>query len=186
MSAAWARAVRVFNYFFAAFPDDELRDRILERARAIEMGWFIPTRPHQVHLTLRFLGRVPAQRDQDMAHALMKACARHQPYTMEIAGGGLWGDTIAWLGAVDAGQSEALASELDQELASRGFAARSRPFAPFITIARSQGGTEGLDVEALKGTPPVGTFHVNEVVLVQSRMTAFGPEYEFPCRARLV
>jgi len=178
--------VRHFRFFLAVMPDDGLRKRIAETTRSLSLGWFIPTRPHQIHLTLRFLGQVPQEYDRAMELALTSACARHSAFSVDIEGGGLFGESAAWFGIVDDGRLAALAGDLDAELSAAGFVPRDRPFLPHITIARAGvGGLEHCDVRAIETMPHVGTLRVDEVVLVKSQMTAFGPEYEHPARARL-
>lgn len=128
-------------------------------------------RAEQLHLTLAFLGEVPAEQV-----ALAKQIARNLrtgPFTLQVKGLGCFGNPekpeALWAGV----EQEALVARLHEQLATslaeRGFTIKNRPFKPHITLSRFKRGESG-SVEALLkahqstmfGTLPVTCFALFE------------------------
>lgn len=97
------------------------------------------TPPGNWHLTLRFLGDVPASRCGEVADAL-KAIP-FAPVTLAVGGAGVFpargAPRVLWLGlARGARECAAMAGAVDAALVPLGFAPDARPFAPHLTLAR--------------------------------------------------
>ena len=94
-----------------------------------------------IHLTLKFLGEIPAPRVEEVKKALTTACLGTPPMRLEIDALGGFPDTaqprVVWAGL--SGDTEVLsrlAARVDLTLAELGYARESRPFVPHLTVAR--------------------------------------------------
>ncbi|MFF2353010.1 RNA 2',3'-cyclic phosphodiesterase [Kitasatospora sp. NPDC058115] len=90
------------------------------------------------HLTLAFLGEVPAERVPELEVALAEVAEGHPVHTLRLAGGGRFGDRVLWAGVE--GQDWALRRlaeavyEATAEVAGESDAFR---FHPHLTLARA-------------------------------------------------
>lgn len=97
------------------------------------------TPPRNWHLTLRFLGNVPAPRIPQLTTALAEVA--FAPFTLAVGRAGAFpargAPRVVWLGlARGAKECAALAGAINAALAPLGFAPEGRPFAPHLTLAR--------------------------------------------------
>jgi RNA 2',3'-cyclic 3'-phosphodiesterase len=130
------------------------------------------------HVTLAFLGDVPADRVDDASAALQRAAATvRAPIMVRFAGGGRFGRgrfTVLWAGLDgDLAGLAALARSLRRELRSARLPVDDKPFRPHLTLARpgDRVSAEQVahDVEALR--PYIGPqWTVAAVHLVASEL----------------
>lgn len=122
----------------------DLADRV-QSAVDGEGGHVRWVRMEGLHLTLRFLGPTPEDRVaalRELADREANAC---RAFTVEIAGAGAFPDRrhprTLWLGLRDGAEDLArLAARLEAGVVeSLGNALETRPFAPHLTIARTDG-----------------------------------------------
>lgn len=104
---------------------------------------FRPTRPENVHLTLKFLGDVPEAKLDDVRAALDSLGEKHSPFEVSPRGFGAFPNSnqarVFWSGVgAGAGELKALASDVDVALGSVGFERDARPFAPHFTLGRAR------------------------------------------------
>ncbi len=97
-----------------------------------------------LHLTLRFLGPTAPTRVADVAAAAGAAARRTAPFEVRLGGAGAFPEAarprVVWLGiATGVPELTALAAELGDELAERGWARDERPFRVHLTLARADG-----------------------------------------------
>lgn len=172
------RSVRLFVAVELA---EDLRERVAAVAGAARLDGFRRVPIGQLHLTLRFLGRMSASRVASVRGALERACQRHAPFDVEVRGGGSFGPRaspqVAWVGIDDAtGALGALFASLEEELAREGFEREARAYHPHLTIGRARHGAT-LDLEALTATPSLGALRVAELVLFESDTRPEGSRY---------
>ncbi len=90
------------------------------------------------HLTLRFVGEVPAYRAEEVDAAL--AALRAKRFALELAGVGIFAkggrDTTLWVGVTRNPALEHLAGKVETALQRAGLAPERRRFAPHVTLAR--------------------------------------------------
>jgi 2'-5' RNA ligase len=97
-----------------------------------------------LHVTLRFLGPTPEARVADVSAAVTDAAAAMAPFDIRIAGADAFPPVgrprTLWLD-LDRGVDEltALASRLDDALATAGWERERRPFRAHLTLARADG-----------------------------------------------
>jgi 2'-5' RNA ligase len=105
-----------------------------------------------LHLTLRFLGATPDERQPALADALEAAASGVAPFRIVLSGGGAFPDPhrprVLWIGiSQGAPQLAELVSRMDTSLVPLGWPPENRPFAPHLTIARTDG-VPGADERA--------------------------------------
>ncbi len=114
--------------------------------REAEVRGLRPVNPEAVHLTLKFLGDVPASQVDAVAAALEGAAAAAHPFELALRGLGGFPDLrrprVLWVGV--GGDLEALQrlyEALEAALAPLGFPPEGRAFTPHLTLARLRDGT---------------------------------------------
>jgi 2'-5' RNA ligase len=148
-----------------------------------------------LHITLNFLGDVPAQNLPEVFAAVGQAAKRFAPFELEIRGAGafphLRRPQVIWLGAGE-GQAAmvALQAQLAEALAALGFPKEDREYHPHLTLGRVRRfGRELAPLAQLLeqyAQFQAGRFRVSEVVVFSSRLTSQGPIYQPLHHATLV
>ena len=155
-----------------------------------------PVDPKRAHVTLKFLGEVgerggdatdDAPTVDDVIAAGERAVDRADvaPFESEIRGLGVFPNreyvSVVWAGVGRGGDAlAALHEALEAETTALGVDPADHDFTPHVTLARVENATgaeavrDALDAEE----PEVGMCQVDEVRLVESTLTASGPEYE--------
>jgi RNA 2',3'-cyclic 3'-phosphodiesterase len=123
--------------FFALWPDvDALRqlEALSHDVALVAEGTATPA--DKIHLTLAFLGEVPAERQAAVELAGSQTQGPAFKWTLDRVGS-FRRARVAWAGTSEppAALLE-LQSSLAQRLAEGGFALEERPFAPHLTLAR--------------------------------------------------
>ena len=146
---------------FVAIPvADEIRAEIRELMETVA-GASIDERTHGqprwvrvegLHLTLRFLGATPDERQPALVEAIAAAARGVAPFRVVLSGGGAFPDQyhprVLWIG-IDEGadQLAALARSLGEHLVPLGWTREDRALAPHLTLARTDG-VPGADERA--------------------------------------
>lgn len=158
--------------FFALWPDEPVRNALGEAARPLLeacRGRRVAKRNY--HLTLAFLGGVPAARLDEIRAAA--AGVRAAPFELLLDCHGHWpGPRVAWLGCRRPPEAaDALAQALWAALEPVGFRPDKRPFRPHLTVLR---GCRQCD---WPGPVTPVAWPVRELALVSSETLPEGPHY---------
>jgi 2'-5' RNA ligase len=155
--------------------------------------------PRSYHLTLLFLGDVPAEAGSDVRAALVAAARSVEPFECRLEHSGGFGgarrERVAWLGLDEhaAGLSATMAGVLRAQLARSTVAAvrqaveaASRsPFRAHLTISRRAGPElEARLARALAAGPRI-RWRAGSVELLSSRLSASGPDHTVLAREAL-
>ena len=161
------------------------------RRRGVRARW---VRPESMHLTLKFLGNIPAGHVAGVTDALQSAADRLGAFRLTAAGIGVFPGVrrprVLWAGL--SGAIAALAQlqrELDDRLVVAGFSRELRDFHGHLTLGRFSAGVDGgriADVVASYASTIFGGFEVREVVLFQSDLQPQGPVHTALARAKLL
>lgn len=149
--------------FFALWPEDELRTRIVRATRAEVRGTGgKPTPPENLHMTLHFLGAVP---DELIAPLIERVSVLPlDPFELTLDQYGYWQRArTLWLGLQETPPALAeLARDLGRVSDELGLPRQRRAFIPHMTLARK--------VNRLTPRDPPRSMHwpVNEFVLIES------------------
>ncbi|MBE9505270.1 MAG: RNA 2',3'-cyclic phosphodiesterase [Chloroflexi bacterium] len=141
-----------------------------------------------IHLTLKFLGEIPAPRVEEVKKAVTTACIGTPPMRLEIDTLGGFPDTaqprVVWAGlSGDIEVLSRLAARVDLALAELGYARESRPFVPHLTVARvrpeaSRQAKSELGAAVLAAALPEGLwFDAGAVSLMRSQLRPQGALY---------
>lgn len=132
-----ARPERLHRLFFASWPGDALRESLAPRIRSLQPdGLGRPQRPDQWHVTLEFLGPVPASRVAVAREAA--AQVRAAPCEIVFDAVEFWRrpEVLCLVARVLPPALGSLVEQLRTSLAGRGFEPESRPFRAHLTLAR--------------------------------------------------
>jgi 2'-5' RNA ligase len=136
--------------------------------------------PEKLHLTLKFLGSVPADRVDRLAAGALAKLGRVARFQVALAGFGAFPNAraarVLWLGVTDGAAALArVARKLDAAAARIGVPREKRPFHGHVTLGRLR---EPARVALERATcPEVPAFSVEEVVLYESRPSPTGSHY---------
>lgn len=135
------------------------------------------------HLTLRFLGEVPADRVPSIVTALERVARETRPFDLVLDGVGAFpsrsNPRVVWVGAT-AGRTEAgdLAQRIAHALAEAPGSVERESFVPHLTLFRVRSPQlRRRATDLLSGTEPPPaprTVHVREFVLKESTLTSRG------------
>lgn len=161
-----------------------------ELKRRLRARW---VRPGSMHLTLKFLGDIPADQAAGVAEAVQAAAGGHAGFRLTVSGIGVFPGIrrprVIWAGF--SGQTRLLSDlqrSLEEKLAALGFPQEARPFRGHLTIGRF---SEPVDPDLMAdvvnsfASRTFGEFAVEELVLFQSDLQPKGPVYTALARARL-
>ena len=158
--------------FYAVFVPDDIARRLAEAQRGL-VGRWKPVPPHQMHLTLLFLGEVPEERLGELKGVGRDVAGSIPAFTARVHGTGHFpeaGSPRVWFARVEGEELFELADRLRESLPEFD---DGRAFKPHITLARKKG-------PAPRVAPVVFDleFPVRRMALVRSRLSPRGPSYE--------
>ena len=151
---------------------------------AADVKW---VEPHNLHLTLKFLGDVAQTEIAQVCQAVAQGAAEVEPFDLEVRTAGAFPNAARprtiWLGA-SAGTEEmvVLHDRVEAALAKLGFREEHRRFQTHLTIGRVRGGGPAI-AELGKRLQQhadflAGRMNVAEVTVFASTLTASGPIYD--------
>ena len=144
--------------------------------------------PENIHLTLKFLGAVDADKMSVLQAAVAEACAGIPPFALTLAGIGAFPNTrrpnVVWVGV--RGEIEMairLAERIDEACVALGFPRETRPFSPHLTLGRVKRDVRPNDQQfvgemvASAQVGEVGEIHVEHVSVMKSDLRPTGSVY---------
>ncbi|MGW7270671.1 RNA 2',3'-cyclic phosphodiesterase [Streptomyces sp. NPDC054864] len=140
--------------FIALAPPDEAKqelERALDPAYQAHprMRW---NRIEDWHITLAFLGEVPASVIPVLRTPLARLAADREPLNLALSGGGHFDERVLWSGiGGDLEELHLLATEVRAVADACGVPHAGRPFRPHLTLARARRDTPSCAVEAAAG-----------------------------------
>ncbi|HXF41640.1 MAG TPA: RNA 2',3'-cyclic phosphodiesterase [Blastocatellia bacterium] len=188
------RSGDVIRTFMCIEIPQSIKDRIGElqnelRKTGASVSW---TKTSNVHLTLKFLGGVPASRIADVSQAVERAARGISPFEIEVAGTGCFPSVrsarVLWVGLSSGPDAmKQLYSNIESELEREGFPREKRKFSPHLTIARIRVPGTGAPVAeqliALGFEPE--RFTATEVIVMRSDLKPTGAIYTPQAAVRL-
>ena len=152
---------------------------------AARLPYMRTMRPENIHLTIKFLGDVPATQTEAIITAVSKAAAACSPFKLEFGAVGVYPSPgrarVLWVGLKgDRAPLIDLHARVESTLASLGFEREARPYSPHLTVARigdraSASGRQRAvkvlhDAEFQEGLP----LTVGSIVLMRSELSREG------------
>jgi len=151
------------------------------RRSAAQVSW---VKPSNIHLTLKFLGDVPASSVEAIQLAVKRAASSMQGFEIEVGSAGCFPTSrnprVLWVGLTNLPESlKQLHASIEAELAREGFPREPKRFSPHLTIGR---------VRAPKGAGPVAEdltrrgfeperFQAREIIVMCSDLNPKGSIY---------
>jgi 2'-5' RNA ligase len=192
--------------FIALDIDDSIREHIARfmegvRGFAPDARW---VKPESLHVTLKFIGEQPEPAVESIKVALQTIGA--DAAEIQFRGYGFFptpkSARVFWIGMEAGPQLAALATAIDDKLASLGIPKEVRAFSPHLTLARGSGGSGSprwrkgdgstLAFQRLQQklvalpAPEFGTMTAREFFLYQSQLSPKGPKYTKLARVALI
>ena len=145
-------------------------------------------KPGGIHLTLQFLGDVPAVKINSIAQALTETCAPFHPFSVTVGGLGCFPNAkrprVTWVGVDEpTGTLAALQKAIERAMVPLGFTPERRAFHPHLTLGRTKRQATRDQAQAL-GTlitttqiPFLGQMNVRQVCLIRSDLRPTGAVY---------
>ena len=185
--------------FIAIELPDELKLKLSQLEARLKMGeqpWVKWVDPYSIHLTLKFLGSIAADRVGEITRAMEETVQGMLPFHLEVKDLGVFPNLrrvqVAWVGI--RGEVDKLAQlqqRIESNLAHLGFAPESRLFTPHLTLARLRP-QAALDERQRFGQLIVGTkfeaantIEVDAISLMKSQLTREGAIYSRISSVRL-
>ena len=178
--------------FIAIELDQSIRDdltRLQERLRGeAPQGSVRWVRPAGIHLTLKFLGDVPADQIGEITRALQKSCQGFAPFSLSCGGLGCFPNPkrprVVWVGIQEeTGTLARLKKAIEESVAPLGYHTEKRRFSPHLTLGRVQkraSSDERRRLGELVGVSELGTLgqmEVRSVNLMRSDLRPSGAIY---------
>jgi len=156
----------------------EAQRRLRRAPVGVKISW---SNPANLHLTLQFLGEIPAERVAEISAGLAQVAAMVPPFEVEVAGVGGFPDLqrprVIWVGCRDA---TGRLRELAERVRGLGWRAEEHEFTPHLTLGRVKTPRpDGALTRALDclTTQSFGTMRVEAVHLFQSQLHPHGSVY---------
>ncbi|MBA7627247.1 RNA 2',3'-cyclic phosphodiesterase [subsurface metagenome] len=130
--------------FIAIELPDELKSELVQLEARLKSGGQFRVKwvdPNGIHLTLKFLGDIAADRVEEIVGAMEEAARGISTFQLKVKGLGVFPNPkraqVAWVGL--SGEVDKLAQlqkSVESKLVPLGFAPESRRFTPHLTLAR--------------------------------------------------
>jgi 2'-5' RNA ligase len=144
--------------------------------------------PEGIHLTLKFLGNVPANRIEEIERALIQACAGVPSFSFSVGGLGCFPNPrrprVVWVGVQEeTGTLARLQRAIENGMEKLGFAPEGRKFDPHLTLGRTQRRASPGDVRRLgqlveeTNIGELGQMEARVVSLIRSDLRPTGAVY---------
>jgi 2'-5' RNA ligase len=142
-------------------------------------------RPENMHLTVRFIGHVAADRTGSILDALRPPLSI-APFELVLGDCGMFASqgapTVLWIGVREGLASlQAMQRRFNDRLLPFGVEAETRPYSGHLTLARVKGaprGSSAMAREAVRTTRfPAVSCTISEVTVFESRLSSSGPTY---------
>lgn len=182
---------RVRAFVAVELPDavrQGLSDEIRRLEKKVGQGPVRFVKPEGIHLTLKFLGEVPAGKVDAVGRAVAGAAEQIGPFEATAGGFGMFPDPkrprVLWVGVGDpSGGLSRLQAAVERALVPLGFETEDRPFHPHLTLGRANRGGSRSDERALGDhlagceIAELGSWRVTECALMKSDLRPAGAVY---------
>jgi 2'-5' RNA ligase len=188
---------KTLRTFIAVEISKQIRDKAGELITALsgttaDVKW---VEPHNLHLTLKFLGDVHQREIAEVCQAALDGAAKVEPIDLEIRGAGAFPNAArprtVWLGASHGAEPMiVLHDRIEDALAELGYRKEHRRFQTHLTIGRVRGDGPGIlelgELLQQHSDVLIGRMSVQKVTIFSSTLTADGPIYEVLGTARMM
>lgn len=168
--------------FVAVELPKSMRDEIGRIEEGLRMPGLRLVKPDLCHVTLKFLGDVPAQKIEKICETF--SSIRVDPFDVVVRGMGAFPGRsirVVWLGLE--GDFSNLFRQVEDSLSRLGFERERRKFSPHVTLGRVGRPSQELSGQIATrlekfSKVDLGSFSVDRIFLKKSTLTREGPIYE--------
>jgi len=158
------------------------------RLKLSQQPWVKPVEPHNIHLTLKFLGNIEENRISAITKGIATAVRGISPFHLEVKELGAFPNLkrvqVVWVGiSGEIDKLVQLQQRIESNIAPLGFPGEARSFTPHLTIARLRNQAT-LDERQRLGELIAATkfevaytIEVETIHLMRSQLTREGPIY---------
>jgi RNA 2',3'-cyclic 3'-phosphodiesterase len=151
------------------------------RGSGAQVSW---VNPSNIHLTIKFLGDVPASKIETVRLAVERAANLISKFDIEVGVVGCFAASrnprVLWVGLTNLPETlKQLHARIEDELALEGFARESKRFSPHLTIGRvrdPKGASRVAEDLIARGFEPE-RFQAQEVIVMRSDLSPKGSIY---------
>lgn len=142
------------------------------------------TRPHQSHLTLKFLGDVNKKEIQNVSTCLEETTSEFSPLQLRITSTGgfpnMRNPRVIWLGVDGGDKLIKLHNRVDRHVSTLGFDQEKNRYRPHLTLGRIKRLDEGSNMmkDLLSIIIPQFEWIAAEICLISSHLTPTGAIYK--------
>lgn len=141
--------------------------------------------PEDIHLTLKFLGDVEDERQEEMVQAVKQAARGARPFQLPVHGFGAFPSVerprVIWVGCEGVPPLELLQHHTEREMERVGFPLEGRPFRPHLTLGRTRKDSRPASLRGLESLLDGLVFEadplVQSVELMESWLAPGGTTY---------
>ncbi len=163
----------------------DLQEQLQTEAPHRAVRW---VKPGGIHLTLKFLGDVPADRIEEIEQALTQACAGIPAFSFSVGGLGCFPNPrrprVLWVGVQEESSNlKRLQKAIEEGMEELGFSPERRSFHAHLTLGRVRRRTRSGDVRRLgrlvqeSDIGQVGQMEARAVSLIKSDLRPTGAVY---------
>ncbi|MGQ9628137.1 MAG: RNA 2',3'-cyclic phosphodiesterase [Anaerolineae bacterium] len=129
----------------------EIQERLKAQAPPEAVRW---VQPESIHLTLKFLGEVPAVKMESIRQALERAVGSVAPFSLSCGGLGCFPNPkrprVIWVGVEEkTGRLSWMQQAVEAALSPLGYRPEARPFHPHLTLGRVQSRVGAADLRRM-------------------------------------
>lgn len=189
MSGATEREVAIRTFLALPVPREVIEglQALQGRLRPVfsDISW---SRPENQHLTIRFYGRVPAAKVNELHLAIQQVCEQTRPFTLRAQGLDSFAGRVIWVG-LDGALEQLHELESRTAQATRGFGdhEEQRKFQPHLTLGRIKRQRPGRKriVDRIRpwATAQFGEWTADHLQLMRSDLSPHGARYT--CLAKI-
>ena len=140
-----------------------------------------------MHLTLKFLGDVPASHLEFLKRMLAQSSSENSQFDLQISGLGSFPNSkrprVIWVGVHAPTELASLQKSIEEGANRLGYNKEERPFSPHLTLGRVRQGIPSSELQKIGNTitsiqlGKIGTARVDSVHLYQSDLNSAGSVY---------
>ncbi len=147
----------------------------------------------QVHLTLKFIGEMPAVRVDEVSEALEEVAVRFRPFPLRFGPIGAFPSPrrprVVWLGVELTPELRFIKDDLERRLGELGVQREQRPYQPHVTLGRAPREAEAGEFRRLeeiaRNLAVIDEYRVTHLDLMRSQLLASGAVHTRLLAARL-
>lgn len=140
--------------------------------------------PHNIHVTLKFLGDTDEQQIDDIEQIMKESVTNIKPFAITLKGTGVFPNQnylkVIWIGIIGGAALETISCGIDDRLSAIGFTKERRGFSSHLTIGRvktARNKTQLLNIIETYADVEFSTEEVCSIKLKKSELTPKGPIY---------